>query len=145
MQLKTIPSEKKNFPDGKKCKVLYQMWTWNKSTSVNSKGLRIFNYPSIILNNIKNNLNNLSFFTFSAIRSIEKYCICPKNRLPDFDECSRFEGHRVQKSYFWHVVCVSVCLSVCLSVSVCVCLSVATITQKIIELAQPNLVCDLIW
>ena len=26
-----------------------------------------------------------------------------------------------------------------------VCLSVATITQKIIELAQPNLVCDLIW
>ena len=28
--------------------------------------------------------------------------------------------------------------------SVCVCLSVATITQKIIELAQPNLVCDLI-
>ena len=32
----------------------------------------------------------------------------------------------------------SVCLSVCL------CLSVATITQKIIELAQPNLACDLI-
>ena len=32
------------------------------------------------------------------------------------------------------------------SVSVClsVCLSVATITQKIIELAQPNLVCHLI-
>ena len=30
------------------------------------------------------------------------------------------------------------------SVCVCVCLSVATITQKIIELAQPNLVCDLI-
>ena len=41
-------------------------------------------------------------------------------------------------------VCLSVC--VCLSVSVClsVCLSVNTITQKIIELAQPNLVCDLI-
>ena len=34
----------------------------------------------------------------------------------------------------------SVCLLVCLSV----CLSVDTITQKIIELAQPNLVCDLI-
>ena len=32
-------------------------------------------------------------------------------------------------------------LCVCLSV----CLSVATITQKIIELAQPNLACDLIW
>ena len=31
-------------------------------------------------------------FTFLAIRSI-KYCICPKNRLPDFDECSRFEGY----------------------------------------------------
>ena len=41
-------------------------------------------------------------------------------------------------------VCLSVSLSVCLSVCVCVCLSVATITQKIIELAQPNLVCDLI-
>ena len=36
----------------------------------------------------------------------------------------------------------SVCLSV--FVCVCVCLSVDTITQKIIELAQPNLVCDLI-
>ena len=34
----------------------------------------------------------------------------------------------------------SVCLSVCLPV----CLSVDTITQKIIELAQPNLVYDLI-
>ena len=32
--------------------------------------------------------------------------------------------------------------SVC--VCVCVCVSVDTITQKIIELAQPNLVCDLI-
>ena len=30
------------------------------------------------------------------------------------------------------------------SVCVCVCLSVGMITQKIIELAQPNLVCDLI-
>ena len=39
---------------------------------------------------------------------------------------------------------VSVCLSVCVCVCVCVCLSVATITQKMIELAQPNLVCDLI-
>ena len=45
-----------------------------------------------------------------------------------------------KKSYFWHVVCVSVCLSVC----VCVCLSVDTITQKLIELAQPNSVCDFI-
>ena len=46
-----------------------------------------------------------------------------------------------KKRYFW-----SVCLSVSLSLSVClsVCLCVATITQKIIELAQPNLVCDLI-
>ena len=32
----------------------------------------------------------------------------------------------------------------CVCLSVCLCLSVATITQKIIELAQPNLVCDLI-
>ena len=39
-------------------------------------------------------------------------------------------------------VCLSVCLSVCRSLSVC--LSVDTITQKIIELAQPNLVCYLI-
>ena len=39
----------------------------------------------------------------------------------------------------------SVCLSVCVCVCVCVCLSVDTITQKIIELAQPNSVCDLIW
>ena len=31
-------------------------------------------------------------FTFSTIRSI-KYCICPKNQFPDFDEFSRFEGH----------------------------------------------------
>ena len=38
----------------------------------------------------------------------------------------------------------SVCLSVCLSGCLSVCLSVATITQKIIELAQPNLVCNLI-
>ena len=53
-----------------------------------------------------------------------KYCICPKNRLPDFDECSRFEGHWVQKSYFWNVVCVSVCLSVGLSVCLSVCVSV---------------------
>ena len=36
-------------------------------------------------------LSNL--FTFSAIRSIEKVLHLPKNRLPDFDECSRFEGH----------------------------------------------------
>ena len=39
-----------------------------------------------------------------------------------------------KKSYFWHVVCLSVCLSVCLYV----CLW-TPITQKIIELAQPNL------
>ena len=37
-----------------------------------------------------------------------------------------------KKSHFWHVVCLSVCLSV------------YTITQKIIELSQQNLVCDLI-
>ena len=37
----------------------------------------------------------------------------------------------------------SVYLSV-VSVCVSVCLSVGTITQKIIELAQPNLVCNLI-
>ena len=41
-------------------------------------------------------------------------------------------------------VCLFVCLSVCLSVCLCVCLSVHTITQTITELAQPNLVCDLI-
>ena len=35
-----------------------------------------------------------------------------------------------------------ICLSVCLCLPVC--LSVDTITQKIIELAQLNLVCDLI-
>ena len=38
----------------------------------------------------------------------------------------------------------SVCVSVCVCVCLCVCLSVTTITQKIIGLAQPNLVCDLI-
>ena len=40
----------------------------------------------------------------------------------------------------------SVCLPVCLLCVCCVsvCLSVGTITQKIIEQAQPNLVCDLI-
>ena len=30
----------------------------------------------------------------------------------------------------------------CLSVCVCACLAVYTITQKIIELSQPNLVCN---
>ena len=52
------------------------------------------------------------FFTFSTIRSI-KYCIGPKNRPRDFDGSPRFEGHWVQKSNFWHVVCVCVCVSVC--------------------------------
>ena len=41
-------------------------------------------------------------------------------------------------------VCVCVCVCVCVYVCVCVCLSVDTITQKIIELAQPNSLCDLI-
>ena len=46
--------------------------------------------------------HDTKFFTFSTIRSIQ-YCICPKNRFPDFDESSRFEGHWVQKSYFFHL------------------------------------------
>ena len=90
------------------------------------------------------------FFTFSTIRSI-KYCIGPKNWSRDFDESPRFEACWFQKKLIF--VMSSVCLSVSQLVgrsvgrSVClsVCLSVDTITQKVIELAQPSLVCDLIW
>ena len=73
------------------------------------------------------------FFTFSTIQSI-KYCIGPKNWSWDFDESPRFEACWFQKNSF---------LACRLSLSVC--LSVDTITQKIIEVAEPNLVCDLIW
>ena len=72
-----------------------------------------------------------SVFFFFFFYFLDKYCIGPKNRNRDFDESSRFECYRVQKKViFWHVICL------------CVCLAVYTITQKIIELSQLNLVCD---
>ena len=86
-------------------------------------------------------MNNSLLFTFSI-----KYCIGPKKTkieiLMDLHVLRVTESKKV--IFDMSSVCLSVC--VCLSVSVClsVCLSVYTITQKIIELSQPNLVFDLI-
>ena len=46
-----------------------------------------------------------------------KYKVLPrsKKRPRDLDGSLCFEGYWVQKSHFWHVICVSVYLSVCLS------------------------------
>ena len=67
-------------------------------------------------------------FTFSTIRSI-KYCIGPKKTTEILMDL--------------HVLRATESKEVSLGMS-SVCLSVGMITQKIIELAQPNLVCDLI-
>ena len=75
-------------------------------------------------------------FTFSAIRSIEKVLHLPKKI--DFQILMILHVLRAteSKKVIFGMSSVCVCLSVCLSVD--------TITQKIIELAQPNLVFDLI-
>ena len=51
-------------------------------------------------------------FTFLTIRSIEKVLHQSKKPTSRFWWISTFRGYWVQKSHFWHVVCVPVCVSI---------------------------------
>ena len=67
----------------------------------------------------------VSLLTFSI-----KHCIGPKANLEILMDLHILRASEPKKSF--------------LACRLCVCLSVDIITRKIIELAQPNLVCDLI-
>ena len=78
------------------------------------------------------------FLIFSTIQSIEKALHWFKKMTSRFWWISTFWGLlSPKKSFLACRLCVCLCL--------CVCLSVDNTAQKIIELAQPNLVWDIIW